>query len=211
MGSTESLTMTNESKTKPFSTNSGTQSGLESPPFIVVSGASGSGKTTICRKMAAKYGFYYSVSHTTRLKRPIENHGIDYYFVSEDEFQAMIARDEFFEWARVYDNFYGTSKKIISEKLADGQGVILDLDTQGAAQIKNQFPKALLVFIDTPSIEDLQQRLSSRATDSKQEIAKRVARAENEISKKGQYDYVVMNDNLDDAISQVETIIENHL
>ena len=180
----------------------------KSPPFIVVSGASGSGKTTICRKIAENLGLYYSVSHTTRAKRPSEAHSVDYYFVSVPDFMGMIDSGDFFEWAKVYDNFYGTSKKIIQEKLAQGQGVILDLDTQGATQIKALFPESVLIFVDTPSLEDLQKRLHVRATDSAQEIAKRISHAENEIAKKGHYDFVVLNDQLPKALASVQKIVE---
>lgn len=185
-----------------------TQNTAKKSPFIVVSGASGSGKTTICRKMAQKFNLYYSVSHTTRQMRPSEENGVDYFFVSEDEFTAMIDKGDFFEWAKVYDNYYGTSKRIIEQKLEAGQGVILDLDTQGAEQIKEIFPSAVLLFIDTPSIEDLEKRLASRATDSFEEITKRVAHAEHEIAKKNQYDYVVINDNLEVADAEVREIIQ---
>jgi len=192
--------------TSPFTTST-----KKSPPFIVVSGASGSGKTTICRKIAEDLGLYYSVSHTTRQKRPSEKNGVDYYFVTVPEFMAMVESDDFFEWAKVYDNCYGTSKKIIQQKLRDGQGVILDLDTQGAAQIKKIFPESILIFIDTPSLSDLQKRLSDRATDSSQEIAKRVAYAKNEIAQKNNYDHVVLNDDLSGALNQVHRIIERLL
>ncbi len=181
------------------------------PPFIVVSGASGSGKTTICREIAKIFNLYYSVSHTTRAKRPSETHAVDYFFVSVAEFQEMVARGDFFEWARVYDNYYGTSKRIVEQKLAHGQGVILDLDSQGAEQIRQLFPSAKLIFIDTPSIDDLKTRLSQRATDSAGEIAKRVAHAEHEIAQKRQYDFVVMNDHLPRAVEQVQTIVKTLL
>ncbi len=180
----------------------------KSPPFVVVSGASGSGKTTICRQIAKNLGLYYSVSHTTRAKRPSEMHAVDYYFVPVSEFMGMVDKSDFFEWAKVYDNYYGTSKKIIQEKLSQGQGVILDLDTQGATQIKALFPESVLIFVDTPSLEDLRQRLHIRATDSAQEIAKRISHAENEIAKKGHYDHVVLNDQLPKALESVQKIVE---
>lgn len=181
------------------------------PPFIVVSGASGSGKTTLCRKIAENLGLYYSVSHTTRPKRPSEVHTRDYYFVSVDEFMNMVNAGDFFEWARVYDNYYGTSRRIIEQHLKNGQGVILDLDTQGASQIKVLFPESVLIFVDTPTLEDLHKRLNDRATDSPEEIAKRISHAENEVAKKLHYDHVVINDELPKALDRVQKIVEKLL
>src|SRR3989338_4559278 len=109
---------------------------FKNSPIFVISGASGSGKTTVCRKMAEEFGLYYSVSHTTREKRPQEVHGRDYYFVSLTTFEDMIKGHKFVEWAKVYNNYYGTSKTVIEDHLHLGQGVILDLDTQGASNIK---------------------------------------------------------------------------
>lgn len=177
------------------------------PPLFVVSGASGSGKTSICRKIAAEFGLYYSVSHTTRPKRAKESQGKDYFFVTAEEFQKLIKAGEFLEWAQVYDNYYGTSKRIIEEKLAKGCGVILDVDTQGAASIKGLFPEAVLIFLNTPSLKDLQDRLTHRGRDSDDEIKKRVAYAENENAKMSQYDYVVLNDDFDRAVGEVKGIV----
>ena len=180
-------------------------------PVFVVSGASGSGKTTICRIMSNEFGLYYSVSHTTRPKRHREVNERDYYFVEKSEFESMIEADEFYEWAKVYDNYYGTSKSVIDQQHANGRGVILDLDTQGAALIKDAFPDAVLVFLKTPDLKDLQDRLTKRGRDSNDEIKKRVAYAENEISKINQYDYVIMNDDLDDAVKVAREIVQKHL
>jgi guanylate kinase len=177
------------------------------PPLFVVSGASGSGKTSICRKIATEFGLYYSVSHTTRPKRAKEVEGKDYFFVSAVEFKALIKAGEFLEWAQVYDNYYGTSKRIIEEKLAKGSGVILDVDTQGAASIKTLFPDAVLIFLNTPSLKDLQDRLTMRGRDSNDEIKKRVAYAENENAKMAQYDYVILNDDFDRAVGEVKGIV----
>lgn len=180
-------------------------------PLIVVSGASGSGKTSICRRIAQEFGLYYSVSHTTRPKRDKEAEGQDYFFVTREEFQDLIAKGGFLEWAQVYDNFYGTSKKIITDKLHARQGVILDVDTQGAASIKKLFPEAALIFLNTPSLEELTDRLQKRGRDSDAEIKKRVAYAGNENAKMGQYDHVVMNDDFDRALDEVKGIIKGIL
>lgn len=177
------------------------------PPLIVVSGASGSGKTSICRQIAKAFGLYYSVSHTTRPRRDKEENAVDYFFVSPDEFQRLVSSGEFLEWARVYDNCYGTSKKIIEDKLESGIGVILDVDTQGAANIKRLFPDAVSIFLNTPTLNDLENRLKKRGRDSEDEIQKRVAYAAGENAKMGQYDHVVLNDDFDRAIAEVKGVV----
>lgn len=177
------------------------------PPIFVVSGASGSGKTTVCRKMADEFDFYYSVSHTTRAKRPQEVDGQDYFFVSLEKFQNMIQSDEFLEWAKVYDNHYGTSKAVIEQHLALNQGVILDLDTQGASNIKRYYPEAVLIFLKTPNLDDLKKRLLTRGQDSSTEIKRRVDYAENELAKIGEYDHVILNDDLEKALEETRKIV----
>lgn len=173
----------------------------------MISGASGSGKTTICRRIAEAHQWYYSVSHTTRPKRDTEQQGRDYYFVTRSDFLKMVEAGDFLEWAEVYGNLYGTSQKMIEDRLANGQGVILDLDTQGAAAIKKIFSQATLIFIDTRNIGELEMRLKTRATDSTEEIKRRVEYAEHEIGQKSKYDYVILNDNLAEALEKVESII----
>lgn len=186
---------------------------LQSPTgrFFVISGPSGSGKTTICRQIATDRDWYYSVSHTTRPKRENEVNGRDYFFVTTEEFQKLIDKKEFYEWAKVYGNFYGTSQRLIEEKLKQGQSVILDVDTQGAAQIKKKFPKAVLVFIDVPELEVLKQRLVKRGKDSQEEMKRRLQHAADEMAKKNQYDHVILNDDLGKAISTLNKIINKTL
>lgn len=179
----------------------------QSPPIIVVSGASGSGKTTLCHEIASAFDFYYSISHTTRPQREQEVDGRDYFFVDLARFQQMIQAGDFLEWARVYDNFYGTSRLILEGKLAKGQGVILDVDTQGAANIKKAVPGAFLVFIDTPDLNELNKRLQDRRTDSSAEIQKRMASAEREIAHKAEYSRVIVNDKLDRALLEFKQIV----
>lgn len=181
------------------------------PPFFAVSGPSGSGKTSICRKMAAEFGLYYSVSHTSRPQRENEVNGKDYFFVTRQEFENLQSQGEFLEWAQVYDNLYGTSKRIIEEKLGQGQGVIVDVDTQGADSIRNLMPHVVLIFIRTPHLEDLTERLKIRGRDSLDEIAKRMKNAESELSHIKEYDHVVVNDDFDRAASEVKAIIQKTL
>lgn len=180
------------------------------PPVIVVSGASGSGKTTICRILSNEFGLYYSVSHTTRAKRDREVYARDYYFVTAGEFKKMIAAGDFVEWAQVYNNYYGTSRRLIEQHLSQGRGVILDLDTQGATNIKKAFPEALLIFLKTPKLEDLRERLLKRGRDSAAEIERRLAYAQNELSQIGQYDHVIVNDDLDKAVDEARQIVKKY-
>lgn len=180
------------------------------PPVIVVSGASGSGKTTICRILSNELGLYYSVSHTTRAKRDCEVSARDYYFVTVDEFKTMIAAGDFVESAQVYNNYYGTSRRLIEWHLSQGRGVILDLDTQGATNIKKVFPKAALIFLQTPTMDDLRKRLVRRGRDSAAEIEGRLAYAQNELSKIDQYDHVIVNDNLDKAVDEARHIVKKY-
>ena len=181
---------------------------LKLPPILVVSGASGSGKTTICRILSNEFGLYYSVSYTTRAKRDREVNARDYHFVSHDKFKHMIAADDLVEWAQVYNNFYGTSRHLIEDHLKRGRGVILDLDTQGAANIKKAYPAAVLVFLKTVTLDDLRHRLVKRGRDSQAEIERRLAYAQNELAKVDQYDHVILNDNLDRAVDQARQIIK---
>ncbi len=177
-------------------------------PLIAVSGPSGSGKTTICRRIAEHYGWYYSISHTTRPRREGETHGKDYYFVTKDEFEELKKQDEFLEWAVVFGNLYGTSKKIINAKREAGIGVILDVDTQGAENIKAIIPQAVTVFLKTHDIDILKSRLLKRGRDSFDEIDMRLSQATYELDHVTEYDYVILNDQLDSAIEQIITIID---
>jgi len=176
-------------------------------PILVISGPSGSGKTSICRQVANDLNWYYSISHTTRPQRNSETNGKDYFFVTKEKFKTMVQKDEMLEWAKVYDNFYGTSKKIIQEKQSHGQGVVFDVDTQGAASIKKLIPNAILIFIKTPSLKELEKRLRARKTDSDQELNKRLRNAESEMSHISEYDYVVVNDEFNRAVNEVKDIV----
>lgn len=184
---------------------------MSKTPLIIVSGASGSGKTTICREIAKRRNFYYGVSHTTRPIRPGEIPGHDYYFVDNEAFQAMVSKGEFMEWAKVYDHLYGTSKALVEGELAKGRGVILDVDTQGAASIRKIRRDATLVFIKTPSKETLISRLKKRASDSLEVLKKRIAMIEYEESHQKEYDQVITNDNLEDAVEALDRLIGDQL
>ena len=148
-----------------------------------------------------------SVSHTTRAPRPGENNAEHYHFVSVDEFKALIAKDDFFEWAQVFDNYYGTSKQAIESQLAAGIDVFLDIDWQGARQVREIMDDVKTIFILPPSKQELEQRLNNRGQDSAEIIAGRMAQAQSETSHYKEYDYVVVNDDFDTALSDLEMIV----
>jgi guanylate kinase len=177
--------------------------------LIVVSAPSGAGKTSLCREIRKVVAnLAYSVSHTTRSPRPGEVDGHDFYFVSPDVFQQMTERGEFAEWARVHGNHYGTSVRGLEEALERGEDILLDIDTQGARQLRARHPQGLYVFVVTPSMKELELRLRERKSDAPQEIARRLTRAVEEIAAWREYDYLIVNRHLDEAVRQLACIIE---
>ena len=180
------------------------------PLFIVLSGSSGSGKTTLSRLLAQRLRLYFGISHTTRKKRLNETEGVDYYFVTPKEFENMVHRGEFLEWATVYDHCYGTSKIPIEACLEKGQGVVVDVDPVGALNIKKAYPGALLVFIKAPSEEVLQKRLAQRGKESEEEKAKRLAQVKVEEKYEKHYDHVLVNNVLQATYEELEKIIKLH-
>lgn len=178
--------------------------------LIVFSAPSGAGKTTIINALLKRFPekFIYSVSSTTRPLRGKEVDGIDYYFLPLKEFQAKIKNEEFIEWARVHDYYYGTAKKNIEQQLASGKKIILDLDVKGALAVKEMYPtKSLLIFIAPVSTEILIQRLKNRATESDSQITRRLERLPLEMKKSCFYDHVIINDILENSIAKVEELI----
>jgi guanylate kinase len=176
--------------------------------LFVVSAPSGAGKTTLCREARLRLpDLAYSVSYTTRSPRPGEIEGTDFVFVSEAEFQGLRQRGEFAEWATVHGNFYGTRARVLEAALADGHDVLLDIDTQGAAQLRRRYPDAVLIFIVAPSMEELAQRLHERRSDVESNIARRLARAREEVRLWRTYDYLVVNRDQKDAADQLTAII----
>lgn len=176
--------------------------------IFVISGFSGVGKGTIIKEILNRNpNLYFSVSYTTRKKRANEIEGKDYYFVSKEVFKEMILRDEFLEWAIVNDEFYGTSKNIILEKLEKNVDVILDIDVKGAIQVKSKLPNlTTLIYIIPPSGKELLNRLYKRNTEDDQEITKRITTSLIEINYINAYDYIVINDELEKCIQEVEEI-----
>jgi len=177
--------------------------------LFVVSAPSGAGKTTLCREVRLRLpDLAYSVSVTTRPARMGELANIDFTFVSEASFRDMLVRGEFAEWATVHGNLYGTRAHVLDEALAAGRDVLLDIDTQGAEQLRGRYPEAVLVFIVAPSLGELEQRLRERRSDAEAEIARRLARAREEIALWRRYDYLIVNRDVKDAMEQLASIIQ---
>jgi guanylate kinase len=176
--------------------------------LFIVSAPSGAGKTTICNMVCRNVpGLKFSVSYTTRKKRRGEKNNVHYTFVSESEFKKMIKKGEFAEWAVVHGNHYGTSIKRLEDMLNKGYDVILDIDTQGARQMKRYYRDAVYIFIMPPSIKALKERLSSRSSETAKEIARRLERAREELVSFKDYDYIIINKDLKTAVREMESII----
>jgi len=175
--------------------------------LIVVAGPSGSGKSTILRHVLRDLrGVRFSVSHTTRPRRPSEQDGRDYHFVAKEEFERMVRRSAFVEWAVVHGNLYGTSKREIAEKMTPGD-VLLDIDVQGAKQVRALGIAAVFVFIMPPMFRELKRRLKDRGDDKPEVIERRLRTACREIRQASRFDYIVINDRLDRAVLELESII----
>jgi len=175
--------------------------------FIIISGPSGVGKGTICDRLLKELNAWYSVSMTTREMRDGEVEGVNYYFISKDEFIKRIGEGKLLEYNIYNDNYYGTPKDKVLEKLDEGVNVFLEIDVNGAKNIKSIFPNALLIYIAPPSIEELRARLVSRGTEDLETIENRLKIASEELKQISFYDHVVINDNLEDAIGRVRNII----
>lgn len=175
--------------------------------LFIISAASGTGKTTLVTALVKDMpGVIHSISTTTRAKRDGEVHGVHYNFVSVDEFKAMVARSAFYEHAEVHGNFYGTSREWVEARLAEGQDVILEIDWQGAAQMRQLMPSCITVFILPPSIAALESRLRGRGKDSEEVIQRRLAAAKGEIAHAPEYDYLIINDDLTQALDELKAV-----
>lgn len=180
--------------------------------LFIVSAPSGAGKTTLCHALRkAVPEIAYSISTTTRPMRNGEKEGVDYFFVSEDTFELGIEKGTWIEWARVHDNYYGTSAEFVDSEISSGKSLLLDIDVQGAAQIINRYPDAVTVFILPPSIKILKNRLESRGSDSPEVIRTRMENAEKEMAAKGIYRHHIVNDDLATAIDRFVDLIKTYL
>ncbi len=178
--------------------------------IIVVSGFSGAGKGTIMKELISRYDEYaLSVSATTRAPRPGEEHGREYFFVSNEEFEKLIRDNGLIEHAGYVNHYYGTPRKFVEDKLQEGKDVILEIEIQGALQIREQYPDAVLLFVMPPSASALKERLVGRGTESLDVIEKRLKRAKEESVGIEKYDYIVINDDLDECVERVHGIIRS--
>ena len=179
--------------------------------LVVISGFSGAGKGTVCNRLKEKYGYSLSVSMTTRQPREGEQEGVEYYFRDESEFLRLIDYNGFIEFARYVDHYYGTPRQFVEDELEAGHVILLEIEVQGAVSIRNQYPDAVLIFITTPSVGELVDRLTGRGTESPEVIDKRMKRAAQEAMSIDEYAYIVCNekDRLDECVEQVHAIIES--
>lgn len=176
--------------------------------LIVLSGPSGAGKSTVVKQLMQQRGnIHFSVSYTTRAPRSEDIDGVTYNFVDRAEFERMIENNEFLEYAEYSGNYYGTSLKVIEEKQAAGIDVLLDIEVQGAANVRNKCPDAVLVFTVPPSYQELERRLRGRNTDDEQTICKRLSRALEEVREINMYDYLVINDQVENAVAELDAIM----
>jgi guanylate kinase len=177
--------------------------------LFVISAPSGAGKTTVYHRVLESIpDLAYSISHTTRPPRYGEKDGVDYFFVSEDEFLRMRERGDFLEWALVHNNYYGTAKRQISDCLGSGKDILLDIDVQGARQVRDQLSEVILIFILPPSWEVLEERLGKRQSDDEEALKLRMANARNEVRAVREYDYIIINDDLDEAVRNFKAIVQ---
>lgn len=175
--------------------------------LIVISGFSGVGKGTVVKELVKKYGYSLSVSATTRAPRPGEVDGREYYFKSVADFRNLIDYNGFIEWAQYVENYYGTPRKFVEDEMAQGHDVILEIEVQGAMNIREQYPDSVLIFVSAPSAESLRDRLAGRGTESEEVIDRRMNRAAEESEAMKEYDYIVVNDVLEDCVETVNSII----
>lgn len=176
--------------------------------LYVVSGPSGAGKSTVCKEVRKRLGINLSVSATSRKPREGEKDGVDYYFLSAQEFEKKIENDEFLEYAKVHNNYYGTLKSEVEKKLENGEKIILEIDVQGGLQVKEKFPEAILIFFKTANIEELEKRLRGRQTDSEETIALRLKNSLEELEYEKKYEITIVNKEIEQACRELINIIE---
>jgi len=179
------------------------------PGILILSSPSGGGKTSLTKALVAmRADAGVTVSHTTRKRRPGEEDGVHYYFVSRETFEEMIEQDDFIEYARVFDHYYGTSVKAAEHQIANGKHAILDIDWQGARTVRGKFPGAVSVFVMPPSLEVLERRLLERGQDSRDVIARRMEDAEDQIGHRDEFDKIIVNENFETAMTELESVLD---
>lgn len=178
--------------------------------LFVLSGPSGVGKGTVRQRLFERTNHLkYSISATTRAMRPGEKDGVDYFFKSKSEFKRLIDQNKLLEYAQYVNNYYGTPRKYVKETLASGHDVFLEIEVQGALQVKQNFPQGVFIFLFPPSLEELKKRITSRGTESEDLVSHRLQKANQEINMMDYYDYVVVNDDVDHAVSKIQAIIQS--
>ncbi|PRR86442.1 Guanylate kinase [Clostridium luticellarii] len=175
--------------------------------LIVISGPSGAGKSTVCKALTKKNKFWISVSATTRAPRKGEVNGVNYYFLTEEDFKDKIKNNNFLEHAEVYGNYYGTPRSQVLKAIEEGKDVILEIDIQGALMVKEAYPEGVFVFILPPSMEELKKRIINRGSETSESFTTRFNSAYREINYVSKYNYVVINDTVDNAVRNIESII----
>ncbi|MFZ1520467.1 MAG: guanylate kinase [Ignavibacteriaceae bacterium] len=177
--------------------------------IIAISSPSGGGKTSVVKQILKDFPqIIFSVSATTRPKRSNEVNGVDYFFVDEREFELKIKNDEFIEWERFYDYYYGTLKSFVDDNINNGKSVLFEVDVKGALSLKKIYPESILIFIDPPTYEELVKRLKNRKTESPEDLQKRIDRAKMELSYKNKFDYIFVNDELNKVYKSVKSLIK---
>lgn len=179
--------------------------------LMVISGFSGAGKGTVVKELVKKYDYKLSISATTRRPRPGEEHGREYFFLTRAEFESMIEKNQLIEWAPYVENYYGTPKDYVNSQLKEGNHVILEIEIQGALKVKERYPEAVLVFLTPPSAKVLKERLAGRGTEDEATVNRRMSRSCEEAEYMKDYDYIVVNDDLDGCVEQVHSIMENEM
>lgn len=179
------------------------------PRLVIIAAPSGTGKTTLCNRLLKEIPeLILSISSTTRAPRGAEKNGVDYFFISKDDFKKKISENRFAEYAEVHGNFYGTSKDFIERAFSEGKSLLLDIDVQGADELKKHYPdKTIRIFLAPPSMEELERRLRARGTDSEESIQKRLKNAADEIAQRLKFDHVVVNDDLETTYFQLAGIV----
>lgn len=177
--------------------------------IAVISGFSGAGKGTVVEQLVKKHGYAISVSATTRKPREGEVEGKNYFFKTKEQFEEMIQKGELIEYAQYVEHYYGTPKEYVMEQIRNGKDVLLEIEMQGALKVKEKFPEVSLIFITPPSAKELRSRLEKRGTESEEVIAKRIARAKEECAYMAEYDYIMVNDDLDQCVRQMHQLLQS--
>lgn len=176
--------------------------------LVVISGPSGCGKGTVCGLLRQRHPeVVYSISATTRRPRPGEQEGVNYFFLTREEFQEQVTAGGFLEWAQVYGNLYGTPRAWVEQKLAAGHDVLLEIDTQGALQVKASYPAGILILLSPPDLAELKRRINQRGTESPEEKEQRLQSARQEMAQIRNYDFLVVNDKVEKAVQKIEAIL----